>query len=152
VTPFNPPRLQNGPVVWALFCLFGFVFSVWLLFRYSFGTDSWYAALLVMGIVMVGFVAVEGWWAVSQREVRVEANTILIRRWVELLLGRAGMTLALGDITEARLVLRGGKMLELVTDGKTVRFWVALWAASDLRGLMETFRDRNVKVEMEWSP
>jgi len=152
MTIFNQPRLQFGPVAWGLFCIFGLAFGGWQLFRFSPVTEPWLATLLLMGIVATGFLAIEGWWIASQREVRVGPRSLVVRKWMEMLLGWRGRTIALSDLQAVRLVLRGGKMLELETDREAFRFWVALWSASDVHRLLEVVQARGVPVATEWQP
>jgi hypothetical protein len=148
---FNPPKAQNGPVSWALFCVFGLGVSAWVMIRYPFGSESWQVGLLLAGTVLFGLVSIEGWWVVSQREIVIEDSSIRVRRWSDWILGRGGIVLPLEAIRVVGLVFDSGKKISLEThDGRRIRVWAALWPRREVERLIAECDARRILTAADW--
>jgi hypothetical protein len=148
---FNPPKAQNGPVSWALFCVFGLGVSAWVMIRYPFGSESWQVGLMLAGVVLFGLVSIEGWWVASQREIMIDGGSVRVRRWSDILLGRGGIVLPLEAIRAVGLVFDSGKKISLETaDGRHVRFWAAIWPRPEIDRLIAECKTRRILTATDW--
>ncbi len=114
------------------------------------GSEAWQVALLFIALTIAAFCSIEGWWAASQREVRFCDDTLVIRRWSDILLGRPGSQIPVRSVTAARLVFASGRRLELVAMPLRVDFWVGLWPRHELRELREALATRGITLESDW--
>jgi hypothetical protein len=148
----NPIRFQFTPVAWGLFCLFGLVLFVQKLIEFPYLSSGWQGGIFGIFLVVFGFVAIEGWWLASQREIVVGADDIRVRSWLQIVLGRAGLVIRWGELRSAALVFDGGRKLELRTDAQRFAFWAALWDPSALVQFMELVEQHGVPTRMDWIP
>jgi hypothetical protein len=148
---FNPPRPQNGALLWAAFCLFGLGLAIYVLIRYPAGTESWLVGWLLVATVVVGFLAIEGWWVVSQRELTITRDTLEVRRWSDALLARRGRQVNIESIRLVRLVFDSGKKVRIETiGGGAITFWAALWPRAEVERLISEAQLRGIPIEADW--
>jgi hypothetical protein len=148
---FNPPRPQNGPVLWGALCLFGLGVAVYVLLKYPVGAESWWVGILLAGTVVAGFVAIAGWWLASQRQVTIHQETVEVRRWSDVLLSRPGHRAAIQHVHSVGLVYQDGKKIRIeLSEGSDIIFWAALWPRSEVDGLIQQFQARGISVRADW--
>lgn len=138
-------------MLWAAFCVFGFLFAVYLLFDYPIGSESWWVGVLMATTVLMGFLSIEGWWLLSQREVSLGSETVVVRRWSDALLARRGQELAIERIRSVRLVFENGKKVRIdLRGGKAISFWAAPWSREELDHLIRGAQMRGIPVQEDW--
>jgi hypothetical protein len=148
----NPVAFQFVPVAWAAFCIFGGITALRGLITYPFLSQPWQAAVFVLGLVLVGFVSIEGWWFASQREFHVQGNSLRVRRWLDAVAGRPGTTFDLRELRAASLVIDRGKKLELRVGDSRIQYWAAVWDPKAVRELFRLLEARGVATRADWGP
>ena len=148
----NPLRLQFVPVAWGLFCLFGLAVFVQKLFEFPYLSSGWQGGIFGIFLVVFGFVAIEGWWLASQREILVGAEDVQLRSWLQVVFGRPGSVIRWVDLRSAALVFDGGRKLELRTDSRRLTFWAAVWDPSAIRQFLREVEGKGVPTRMDWIP
>jgi len=148
----NPVGLQFVPVAWAAFSAFGLVAALRGLVSYPFMSPPWQAAVFVLGFVLFGFLSIEGWWFASQREFRVQGNSLRVRRWLDAVFGRPGTVFDLREIRAASLVYHNGKKLELEVGDERIQYWAAIWHPTAIRELFGLLGSRGVVTHADWGP
>ncbi len=146
----NPISPQFFPVVWAIFCAFGFGLGVQKLFEFSYLSAGWQGGILLMVMAVLAFLGIEGWWFASQREIHIRPESVQLRTWLQVLFGRDGVVISWNEIKSAGLVFDRGKRLELLTAGRRFTFWVAVWDRIMLARLVEILRTRGIPLRLEW--
>lgn len=147
----NSPRLQNGPLLWAGVCVVGLAVSVWVVLRHPLGSESWLVGLFLAGQVILSFVAIEGWWLLSQREVVFDERMMMIRRWSDVLLNRAGRSTPISAIRSLDLVIDGGKKIRVEChQAAAITFWAALWPRHEVDRLVKEAEARSISVATQW--
>jgi hypothetical protein len=146
----NPISPQFIPVMWAILCAFGFGLGVQKLFEFTYLSAGWQGGILLIVMAVLAFLAIEGWWFASQREVYIRAESIQLKTWLQVLFGSDGVVISWNEIQSAGLVFDQGKKLELLTTGRRFTFWVAVWDRIVLTRLLEVLRTRDIPLHLEW--
>ena len=114
--------------------------------------STWFLGGLVsIAVGIIGFGAVLlGWHLFAQREVRVRDAQIVVRRWLQGLLGRDGETVALDSQLSARFLVKGGgAKLAFERPGVSKSFSIWFWSLDDARRLAARLAQGGASVRWE---
>lgn len=121
--------------------------------EFSLGTAGWWGGVVLILMALFAFGAIAGWWLVSQREVLVDGQNVVVRRWSDILIHRPGTRIPIASLRQAGLVVDSGKKLELLSiDGSRTAFWVGLWEPASLYTVLRALGVRGVRLRNSWEP
>lgn len=147
----NPPHPQAGPILFAVVCVVGIVIAIVRGLDYRIGTDPWWASVLLLAIVLVGFAFIEGGWLWIQREVTVADGRIVVRRWLGALRGQSGRAIPLEDGTRVSITLENLRSLRIERNGVTEAvLTLGYWEPSHVRNLIDALRANGVPFAQYW--
>lgn len=151
ITRVNPPHPQEGPVLFALIGVFGIGLAVLKFQEFVAGTDPWWAAALLLVIVLVGLAFIEGGWLWIQREVTFSDGTIVVRRWIEAIRGKPGHTLPLADDIRISITLENIQSLRIERNGKAEAVMtLGYWEPPRIRQLIDALRAHGIPFAQYW--
>ncbi len=138
-------------MLFALVCAIGSAFAFGGLLSLPIGTEPWRAAVLGLAIIVSGFAMIEGGWLWIQREVDLSAETIVVRRWSEVLRALPGSAIPLGEGTHVSITLESVRSLRVERDGvKEVVLTLGYWEPRRVRELIEALRAKGVPFTQYW--
>lgn len=151
ITRVNPPHPQDGPVLFVLMCVVGIVLAVQKFQEFRIGTDPWWAAVLLVVIVLASFAFIIGGWLWIQREVAFSEGQIVVRRWTEAIRGRPGRVIPLGDETRTSITLENVRSLRIERNGATEAvLTLGYWELPQIRELIDALRANGVPYSQYW--
>lgn len=151
ITRVNPPHSQEGPVLFALIGVFGVGLAVSKFQEIAAGTDPWWAAVLLLVIVLAGLALIIGGWLWIQREVTFSDGTIVVRRWVEAIRGKPGRTLLYDDHARISITLENIQSLRIERNGKAdAVMTLGYWEPPRIRQLIDALRTHSVPFSQYW--
>lgn len=148
----NRPTPQFAPVVWAMLCLFGLGVFAQKLLEFPAGSSGWQGGIFGIVLTVFAFVAIEGWWLASQREIDIDDHGITIRSWLERLLRKPGTRVQWSHMRSANLVFDAGRKLEITTTQERHLYWAAAWRPSVVADLLRIVESHGVSTRMDWVP
>jgi hypothetical protein len=147
----NPLHPQDGPVLFAFVCVVGTVLALGRSLSYRIGTDPWWASVLAVAIVVVGFVSIVGGWLWIQREVAFADGTIVVRRWIDALRGRPGQAIPVGDETRVAITLENVRSLRIERNGRPEAvLTLGYWEPGRIRELVDAMRAHRIPFAQYW--
>ncbi len=150
-TRVNPPAPQPGPILFVVVCVAGVVVAVRGMATLRVGTEQWWVGFLVVVMAAFAFLFIDGGWLYIQRELTFSDDTVVVRRWIEVLLQRPGVVLALDGRTQAEFTLENIASLRLTRDGVPVtRLTLGYWPRPRIRELFVELRARGVAIKQYW--
>lgn len=129
----NPPVLQSALVAWGAICLVGAAVGARNVATYPSVSGPWQAGFAVIVISLLGWLAVAAIVWFDQREIAVEDDAFIVRRWTEIVFGQRGQRLPRNGKTQATLY--GGQLpvgLRLHNQSGSIKFMTNLWPRTAL--------------------
>lgn len=124
----NPPGLQVGLAALGLLCLFGVLLGVALMIASPILSQQWQAGGALAVLCIIGWLALVAVIWLDQREVVIEPDLIVVRRWTDVMFNRPGAQLTRRG--EVRAILYGEPLpVGVRLDGSrgSIKFAVNLW-------------------------
>lgn len=150
-TKVNPPQPQGGPILFLLVCLVGIAFAGGGIVTLEAGTEPWWAGVLGLGIIVGGGILLIGGWLWIQREVVFSDGAVIVRRWLDVLAGRPGRVIRLGDGTRVSITLENIQSLRIERDGVLeASLTLGYWEPNNVRHLVEALRANRVPFGQHW--
>jgi hypothetical protein len=150
-TQVNPPHPQAGPIGFVVLCAFGIVVAVREMLQVRIGTEPWWVGVMLIAIVIPAFVFIDGGWLWVQRELTVSDDTIVVRRWSEVLRGRPGREIRHDPGTRASIIPRAGRSLQIEHDGRIAALLtLGYWERKRIRELVDALRAHAVQLDQSW--
>ncbi len=147
----NPPYPQLGPVTFIGICVVGVAVAVRGMLSLRVGTEQWWTAVLALLIIIPGFTIIISGWLYIQREVVFGADSIVVRRWLDILAGRPGRTLPLDDGTRAAITLDNVRSLRLEHAGvPPIQLTLGYWIPRRIARLVEVLHARGIPLAQYW--
>lgn len=147
----NALHPQPGPVAFIGLCAFGLFIVVRGMLSLPVGSEQWQVGALGFLIVVAGFAFIIGGWLWIQREVTFGPDTIVVRRWLEVLLDRPGRVMPLDAGTRTAIVLENVRSLRLEHQGyPRIQLTLGYWDLRQIRRLVEVIRERAIPLEQYW--
>jgi hypothetical protein len=109
-SPINPFRPQSGPVAFGVVCIYGVFVAARQLAETRVVTEPWWVGVILLAMVVCGFAFVEGLWLYAQREVTFTNESLMVRRWIAVVLDRPGRELALAELARSVVSIDGGRL------------------------------------------
>ena len=146
----DPPHPQPGPIAFLVVCVLGMVAALRGVLTLRIGTEQWWVGVLGLAVVLIGFVVIEGGWVAIQREVAFLEDRIVVRRWIEILIGRPGRVVPLDGRVRAWTTSKNVRTLWIRHDtDPEVAFTIGYWEASRVAQLLVAFSARGIVVSPE---
>lgn len=146
----NSPHGQPGPVAFVVVCVIGGVAAIRGMLLMPAQSDQWWTGVLIFVTMLAGFAIIIGGWLYIQREVDFEADSIRVRRWLEVLRGKSGLVLPL-EGTRSAIVLENVRSLRLEHDGfERIQLTLGYWDLRQTRRLVEMLHDRGIPLAQYW--
>lgn len=150
-TRVNPPYPQPGPVLFAVACVVGSAFAIRGLLTLPIGTEPWLVAAVAQLIILGGFAFIELGWLWIQREVDISDGSIVVRRWIEVVRGRPGRAIPLGDRTRTSITLENVCSFQVEHDSVVeARITLGYWELHRIRELVDALRANRVPLAQYW--
>ena len=155
---YNGPSLNWISSGLALGGIGSVVLGVYMLARSDWGAtthpvySTWFVGgLVTIAVGIIGFgVVLLGWHWFAQREVRVRETQIVVRRWLQRLLGRDGETVALDSELSARFLVKdGGAKVAFERPGVSKTFSIWFWSLDDAGELAARLAQGGASVRWE---
>lgn len=147
----NRPIPQSGPVAFGFLCLAGAGVAVARLLTVHVGSEAWQTLVVALACLPLGLLVIVGGWLWIQREVAFTSESILVRRWIEVLLGLPGRRLPLDGRTTAAITLENVRSLRLSRDGGlVVRLTLGYWPPQQIGALVDSLRAHRVQLDQYW--
>ena len=147
----NPPHLQPGPVGFAFICVWGVALAVRGLTQARLGSEPWWVGVALLAIVLPAFAFIDGGWLWIQREIDFSDGTIVVRRWIEVLAGRAGRAIPIDRETRSSITLENVRSLRIERLGRTeTRLTLGYWEPRRIRALVDALQTHGVRLDQYW--
>ena len=138
-------------MLFALVGLVGSAFAISGLLTLPIGTEPWRAGLLGLAIIVSGFAIIVGGWLWIQREVAVSDDTIVLRRWIEVLRAAPGSAIPLGEDIRVSITLENVRSLRIERDGvREAVLTLGYWEPPRVRELIDALRARGIPFDQYW--
>jgi hypothetical protein len=146
----NPPAFSPRLAVWGIVCAFGAAFGIVKLTEFPFGTEAWWAVMLIIVATPLSWLAVAGlvWWA--QQEIRLEPEAIVVRRWLGRLFGFTGRRITRDSSVRFRLFTggMGFSAFKIISAAGSMTVDLALWSTTAKESLLPNLERYGLAVEI----
>jgi hypothetical protein len=144
----NKSHWQPGPLAIGAVGLYGVYTALDDMSHVETDSGGWWIGVAVVILATAGVTAVLLLWLWGQREVGLDSDRILVRRWLEVTLRRPGVSVPIDAGTRVAVVKDGSRRLRIERDGeRVVDMQVWYWSKGSLELLIEAMRDRGIEVD-----
>lgn len=147
----NRPHWQPGPLAWAVVTAVSIILLLRHMLDFPVGSEPWWGGLVMVGMAVLAFAFIEGVWLYAQREVAFADGRILVRRWMEMILGRPGVEVPIDPGTRSTITLEGGRRLRIERgDTIVVSMQLMYWPVDTVVELVGAFRSHGAELATPW--